>query len=317
MRRHSLTLVAVCTFWGTIPLVARTLDLPATAIVFARVWIAAAGLGVLVAAGRSPGPRLFSYRPRLALLAGALLAIHWTAMFAAYRRAPADTVVFLVFLAPVGVAALAPRLLGERTDGRTIAALALAVAGLALIAGPTDAGGVGIAYALVSAATFVALVLTSKPLAQVYGGLRLTLMEMTVAGVCLLPAALTTSWGRPHAAWGWLVVLGLVHTAVGISLYLRALADVPATHVGILGYLEPAAVVVFAWIVLGDVPRPATVAGGLLIVAAGTLLLCFSATTSSRISSSPSAAPSWSATASPSSGLPPSTAAPPSGAASS
>src|SRR5688572_17418879 len=143
--------------WGTIPLVARSLDLPATAIVFARVWIAAAGLGVLVVAGRSPGPRLFSYRPRLVLLAGALLAVHWTAMFAAYRRAPADTVVFLVFLAPVGVAVLAPRLLGERTDGRTIATLALAVAGLALVAGPTGptgASGVGVAYALVSAGTF-------------------------------------------------------------------------------------------------------------------------------------------------------------------
>lgn len=313
-------LVAVCTAWGTIPLVARSVDLPATAMVFARVWIAAAGLGLLVAAGGSPGPRLFSHRPRLTLVAGALLAVHWTSMFAAYRRAPADIVVFLVFLAPVGVALLAPRLLGERTDGRTIAALGLAVAGLALVAGPTGtsgATGVGIAYALVSAATFVALVLVSKPLAQAYGGLRLTLMEMTVAGVCLLPVAATAGWGRPHAAWGWLVVLGLVHTAVGISLYLRALADVPATHVGILGYLEPAAVVVFAWLVLGDAPTATTLAGGFLIVAAGTLLLCFSATTSSRTSSSPSAAPSWSATASPSSGRPPTTGAPPSGAASS
>jgi drug/metabolite transporter (DMT)-like permease len=284
--------VAVCSFWGTITLLARTLDLPAVAIVFARVWIAAAGLGALVATGRVPGPRLFSYKAGTVARAGGLLALHWTTMFAAYRRAPADTVVFLVFLAPVGVAALAPRLLGERTHPRTVAALALAVAGLALVAGPSRPSGPGVALALVSAAAFVALVLTSKPLAQVYGGLRLNLMEMAVAGVALLPFAATVHWGRPHAEWGWLVVLGLVHTAVGITLYLAALADVPATHVGILGYFEPVAVVVFAWLVLGERPRPATLAGGLLIVAAGTLLLCSSATSSSLTSSSPSAAPS-------------------------
>ncbi|MEA3078131.1 MAG: hypothetical protein QOF60_3039 [Actinomycetota bacterium] len=292
MRRSSLILVAVCTGWGTIPLLARTLDLPAPAIVFARVWIAAAGLAVIVATGRVPGRKLFSYRPRMVAIAGGLLALHWTTMFAAYRRAPADTVVFLVFLAPVGVAALAPRLLGEPTHPRTVAALALAVAGLALVAGPSRPSGPGVALALTSAAAFVALVLTSKPLAQAYGGLRLNLMEMTVAGVALVPWAVTAHWGRPHAEWGWLVVLGLVHTAVGISLYLAALADVPATHVGILGYFEPMAVVVFAWLVLGDRPRPATLAGGLFIVAAGTLLLCSSATSSSLTSSSPSAAPS-------------------------
>ncbi|MDQ1420169.1 MAG: EamA-like transporter family, partial [Acidimicrobiaceae bacterium] len=70
-------------------------------------------------------------------------------------------------------------------------------------------------------------------------------------------------------AWLWVIVLGVVHTALGITLYLSVLAEIPATDVGILGYLEPVVVVLAAWLWLGQRPALATVAGGLLVVAAG------------------------------------------------
>lgn len=279
-RRSLLTLVVVCSGWGTIPLLAGHVDLPPAAIVFARVWIATAVLAVpvLVRGWAPPAARHAAGAPpagRRLVLAGALLAVHWTAMFAGYQAAPDDTVVFIVFLAPVGIALLAPRTLGERPGPSTVAALVLAVAGFALIAGPALEPGTatGLAWAALSAVTFVALVLVSKPLAEQLGGLRLNLAEMAVAGVLLVPVAVTTDWTGLGAAWPWLLVLGGVHTAVGITLYLAALARVPATAAGILGYLEPVSVVVLAWVVQHDPPAGATVAGGALIVAAGTLVV--------------------------------------------
>jgi drug/metabolite transporter (DMT)-like permease len=122
---------------------------------------------------------------------------------------------------------------------------------------------------LIAAALFVALILLSKPLAATYGGLRLAFMELAGAGLLLIPVAAATRWPPPEAAWLWVVVLGVVHTALGITLYLSVLAKVPATHVGILGYLEPVVVVAAAWLWLGQRPGLATVAGGLLVVAAG------------------------------------------------
>jgi drug/metabolite transporter (DMT)-like permease len=306
VRRPELTLAAVCTGWGSIPLVVRQVDLPAPAIVFGRLSIATLGLALALLVTRrrfdradaayaasarpnGPGPlpptalpAPTASQPVRCIIAAAILAGHWVALFAAYQRASSGTVILIVYMAPVAIAALAPRTLGERHTRRTLAALALAAAGFVLVAAPAIRGSTtttdenstaGIALAAIAGATFVALILVSKPLAEIYGGLRLAFLEMSGAALCLLPVAVFTAWGSPQPEWAWLIVLGLVHTALGTALYLGALAQVPATNVGILGYLEPAAVVVLAWLVLHERPGPSTIAGGALIVLGGWLTI--------------------------------------------
>jgi drug/metabolite transporter (DMT)-like permease len=289
MGRRYLLLGVVTAGWGTIPVLAGLVNLPSPLIVAIRLWTAAICLGAVLlveewrarrrgAAGpgrygwQSVGPaKLLSVRPWRCLLTAAVLGVHWLALFAAYKRAPAGTVILIVYLAPLGVAALAPRLLGERLGRRTVAALVAATLGFALLAAPAvhSAGVAGLLLSLIAAVLFVALILLSKPLAVSYGGLRLAFMELGGAGILLVPVALATTWPPPAATWLWVVVLGVVHTALGITLYLSVLADLPATHVGILGYLEPVVVVLAAWLWLGQRPGWATVAGGLLVVAAG------------------------------------------------
>ena len=300
MRRPYLVLAGVTTGWGTIPVLAGWANLPAPLIVAIRLWTGAACLGaVLLAqrwqsrragghglrpyAGEPDGHRLrlLAARPGLCALAAVTLAAHWLALFAAYKRAPAGTVILIVYLAPLGVGALSPRLLGERISRVTVAALALATVGFCLVAAPTvrAAGTAGLILSLLAAALFVVLILVSKPLAAAYGGLRLAFIELAGAGVVLVPVAVASAWPAPAAGWWWIVVLGVVHTALGIALYLGVLAEVPATHVGILGYIEPVAVVVAAWIWLGQRPALLTAVGGLLVVAAGAAVAAFGAGT--------------------------------------
>jgi drug/metabolite transporter (DMT)-like permease len=301
VRRPTLVLVAVFAGWGTIPLLVRHVRLPAAAIVFSRLAIAALTLGLVLlvehlrpapvtdshAAGRgAPSPAaaptvtarpapLFSARPGLCVLSAVVLAGHWLALFAAYGRATTGTVILVVYLAPVGVAALAPLVLGEALTRTTLAALLVAAAGFLLVAAPAarTASGSGLVLAIVAAALFVVLVLVSKPLAELYGGLRLAFMEMAGAAIVLAPFALFARWGEPRPAWGWLIVLGVVHTALGTGIYFGVLARVPATHVAILGYLEPVSVVVFGWLFLSESPATGTIAGGALIVLAGILVV--------------------------------------------
>jgi len=101
---------------------------------------------------------------------------------------------------------------------------------------------------------------------------RQTLLSL-VAGVALVPVALASHWSQPAPLWLWLLVLGGIHTAMGTGLYFGALAHLPATHVGILGYLEPVGVVLCAWVFLSQRPTWQTVIRGVVVVAAGIWLV--------------------------------------------
>lgn len=114
--------------------------------------------------------------------------------------------------------------------------------------------------------------LVGKPLSEHHGGVRLAFVQFLVASVVLTPFALAADWGEPVASWWWLVVIGFVHTALGLGLFLGALGRMPATTAGILAYLEPAAAVLFGWLLLAEQPGVGTLAGGALILAAGRLV---------------------------------------------
>ena len=277
MARWYLLLVTVSTGWGTIPLILRQVDVAPSTIAFARVLVAAIGLGAVLALRPDTGqfPRPYSVSPVRCLANGALLAVHWLTMFVAFDRAPAGTVILIIFLAPVGVAAVAPRLLGDHLSRAVVVAVGLGLVGVALIAGPAlgDADPVGLSMAALSMAFLVALNLASKPLAGIYGGLRLALMETGGAALVLAPVVLILHTGSLATSWPWLVLLGLVHTAMGVTLYLTALRHLPVTHVSILTYLEPVSVVLLAWSVLGEVPTVLTMIGGGLVLGAGFLVV--------------------------------------------
>jgi drug/metabolite transporter (DMT)-like permease len=194
----------------------------------------------------------------------------------AYQHAPIGTALFIIFLAPIGIAAFAPSILGERIDRRTIAALGLALAGFAFMTSRAleTSGADGVMLSLVAMVTFVALVLANKPLADVYGGIRAAQIQMTGAGLLIAPVVLVTAdFGRPQPSWLWLVVLGVIHTGLAIAVYLSALSVVGATVTGVLGYLEPATAVFWAWLVLGENPGATTLIGGAAILAAGLLVV--------------------------------------------
>lgn len=272
-RRAALGIAAIAATWGAIGIIVRQLPLPAVAIVFARCVLATATItatGLL--AGRRLGWRRLPQRTTVVLL-GVLLAFHWVCLFGAQQRAPVGTVLLITYLAPVVVAALAPKVLGEQVPARTFAALGVALVGTLLLVRPAPGQGTGIALALVAALTYAAITLVSKRVVGTVGGVRLALVQLASAAVALAPFAATASWGAPQASWLWLLVLGVVMTGLLGPAYLVLLDKLPASTVGVLMYLEPVSAVLLAWLVLDESPGPVTLVGGTLIVAAGIMVV--------------------------------------------
>lgn len=270
--RAALVVAGVAVLWGSVGVVVREVELTAVALVSARIWIAAPAVGLFLRRRRPAAT--WTWRPTpLLVVNGVVLALHWVTFIAALQRAPIGTVLLITYLAPVGIAALAPLALGEVVPTRTQVALAVAVTGIVLIAVPevggADADGIGLA--VVTGVLYVALALLNKRLTADMDGATLSLSQLLVAGIVLLPFALRSDWDAAGDDWPWLLAMGVVYTAFAFATYLTALARLPATRAAVLLYLEPAAAVVFGWALLSESPSLLTMAGGVLVLAAGLL----------------------------------------------
>ncbi|HKY16044.1 MAG TPA: DMT family transporter, partial [Microthrixaceae bacterium] len=251
--RDELVVAAVAIGWGTLGPIVRWVSLPAVAIVFGRCVIGAVTLWAWRGArDRNRSPLAGATRGRV-VASGAVLAVHWSTMFVALERAPVGVVILVIYLAPVFIALAAP-LIGEQVRPTTWLALAIAVVGTVLVADPGGDIGSGVWWALGSSVAYAVVVLVDKTLAAEVGGLRLANSKLAVAGVLLLPLVV---WADPlwsEASWGWLIVLGVVHTAFGLAVILDVLGRIPATVAAVLLYLEPASAVLFGWWWLGEQP---------------------------------------------------------------
>jgi len=191
---------------------------------------------------------------------------------------------FLIFLSPLWVALLAPVVLRQRTDRVVWPGLAIALGGLALIIVPPALGEElrlsvwGIAAGLLSGMLLAGFMMVVSALRR--RGLRsatIVIAEGTLDALILLPLAVWQTWvsgdgltARDLVAG---LLLGTVCTAFTYMLWTEGVGFIPVQHVPILGYLEPLAAPLYAYLLVGEVPSGWTLAGGLLIITAGALVI--------------------------------------------
>jgi drug/metabolite transporter (DMT)-like permease len=59
---------------------------------------------------------------------------------------------------------------------------------------------------------------------------------------------------------------GVVQMAIPYTLFARGLREIPAPEAGLIGLLEPVLNPIWVWLVHGEVPAPATLVGGSLLL---------------------------------------------------
>lgn len=269
---------------GGIGVVVAYAGMPATMLLCLRMVFAAAALGLVVAITgswrdlRTPGA------PLRVLGISVTLALNLILYFLAIRATGVAVAIFLSYLAPVYLAFVAPRVLKEKTEPVVYAALAIGLAGMALIlvpgllfegarlsaAGLVMAWGAGVMYAvyLLFAKSLRGLKVRSTPL--VFSQSAFTAVVMLVPGLLAVDAA-----GYAFSGVDLLLaaLLGLVTTAFTFSLFMDGLHYIRVQHASIIAYVEPVSAPLYALVFLGQVPSRWTIAGGALIVAAGILVV--------------------------------------------
>jgi len=115
--------------------------------------------------------------------------------------------------------------------------------------------------------------LLNRRLAQTVPPLALVTAQLAAAGLLLLPLA---AGQLPQVAardWAWLVMLGIVFTALAHASFTAALRQVRMAVVGVVAALEPVYGIAAAWLFLGEQPSALMLSGGALIIGASVLSL--------------------------------------------
>lgn len=273
--------------FGASGLFARLVDWPATRLVLGRVIFAALALAFWHAVGHRRSLRLrqrgvdapIRPSPRIPLALGALLAAHWVAFFHAIQISSVAVGVAAFTTFPVFAALLEPLLPGERLDREALLASLICLGGVALVVMTPDrwafdpAALRGALWGIFSGASFAVLSLANRGLVGSHGAVRLSLFETTGAALTLLPIVGVSSGAgavmqsRPTDL-ALVVLLGVVFTAGAHGLFIFGLRGISAARAAVITSLEPVYAISLAALLLGERPRPTTVVGAMLIVAA-------------------------------------------------
>lgn len=200
--------------------------------------------------------------------------------FNALKTLQAGVASVLLFTSPVLVAVGARLVFGEHLGRRGLAALALALAGVALVAGAPWRGDdarldpAGAAWALAGAGTYTLYILGSRRLARDVPpilGSTVLLASASVGFVALGAARGVLAWPTPAALLA-ILGLGIFGSAVAITAFQAGLPAVGAARAAILSTIEPATIMVVGALALGEFPTPLQVGGAVAIVAASVLV---------------------------------------------
>ncbi len=175
---------------------------------------------------------------------------------------------------PILIALLAGWLLKEGFPKPLLAGMAVAFAGVALIAlstrsgdGVETASATGVVLCLAAAVLYAVGALTQKPtLATVSPGMSVWMACGIGAAVCLpYGPGLVDQVGDASAGDQlWLIYLGIFPTAIGFTTWAYAMKRLSAGQVASTTYLVPVVATGISWILLDEVPAALAFAGGAL-----------------------------------------------------
>ena len=209
----------------------------------------------------------------VAVLSGALLAVHFAVWIASLSYTTIAASVVLVTASPIFVAAASRALFGERVARITFVGILVGLAGAALVSGGDLAlsgrAAFGDGLAVLGALAAGGYFLAGRRLRQDLSLLTYVGIVYAVCAVLLVPIALVGGapfTGFPARTWVMFALLAAVPQLLGHTTFNFLLKDTTATLVAISVMGEPIGSTLLGLAFFAEVPPWTAVAGGLLIL---------------------------------------------------
>lgn len=184
------------------------------------------------------------------------------------------TALLLQYQAPVLVALYTVCVDRQRLPARLLLALALALAGCALVVRAYDPsllrlGLPGILAGLGTAVAFAFYILASRAALkriQAWPLLAYGYLAAGLAGSVAVPPWRILAGGYDAAAWAAFGAIALAGTVIPFGLFIGGLRYLPPAQASVVSMLEPAVAALAAYAVLGETLLPLQLVGGVLVL---------------------------------------------------
>lgn len=267
---HLLLLTIATLFISTSGTLGRFIDLPTPVIIWWRASLGALFLFIFCKY-KKVNLKIHSRKDFFTLLLSSLfLAGHWLTYFYALKLSNVALGMLSMFTFPVITTFLEPFFTKTRLSGIHIVLGFLVLLGIYILAPDFDFESShvkGILFGVLSAFFYAIRNLMLKKPAAIYDGTSLMLYQTIIITVILFPVLFLNDSSNFKGQFPYLILLGLVTTAIGHSLFISSLKYFSVSTASIIGSTQPIFGIIIAFLFLGETPNFNTFIGGSLILA--------------------------------------------------
>ncbi|MEO1261308.1 MAG: DMT family transporter [Bacteroidota bacterium] len=249
----------------------RYIQLPPPLTIWWRAFFAIFFLGAFLLIKKYPFAINFKKKGGILLISGILMAAHWITYFYALQWSNVTIAMLSLFTYPVMTALLEPLFLKTPFQSRHIFLGGLVLAGVYFLApelNPENAMTQGLLIGLLSAFVYSLRNILLKTQINVLNGSVLMFYQMVVTVMLTAPTLFIYQDAPVSDYWPYLLMLGLITTSIGHTLFLNSFKHFSVSSASLLGGMQPIYGIVLAAIFLHEFPSWWNVIGGVLIIAA-------------------------------------------------
>ncbi len=255
---------------GLSGVIGKFVQVPAVMVTWGRVFCSTLVLLILVLWKREPLRLKGKKQYVLAILGGLVVALHWTAFFQSIQLSTVAIGLITFSTFPFFLTFLEPLIYKEKIQIKNILVSLLLLFGVGVTIPDFSLDTqeiVGIIWGMISSFTYAILALINRFLAKDHTGKIICIYQHGTAFLILLPVALFSSVTWSTADVVGIGVNGLVCTALAFTLFVTAQRYIKAQIVGLVTGLETVYGIVFAALLLREIPSMQELMGAVIIIA--------------------------------------------------
>lgn len=271
-KNRSLAEIHIATFFfGVAGLFGKLISLPSMIIVLGRVVFSSIFLFCIIWYLKQDIKLKEKKHYGYFIIMGLVLAIHWTTFFKSIQISTVAIGLLTYSTFPVFVAFLEPYFFKEKIKLRDVIMAVITFLGVVLVIPKFELGNnltQGALWGIASGFTFGILSILNRKYVKEYSSLTISFYQQFVAAVVLIPFLFLQKPVFDSKAILLLALLGIVFTAGSHTIFINGLKNVKAQTASIISSLEPVYGIIFAILMLGEMPTLKVISGGVVILGA-------------------------------------------------